>query len=282
MTIRQQKNPKSIESAGILGIWASLYQQAPANWSPVAEMIRAAEAEALKLESHLRGLVDESDAKLRAISLRDPLLADAGLNRWLKKEREEAYSDWLAWILDQIQEPPGCAADVLGVLGIAEAKIIAACQSNAFSIERERCIPDGRLDLLLTLDESVMIIVEIKKYSAEASDTAKQAEYDKWSASQHFRWQRELLLTTDAVEETYENFSKVLWADVCIRLRRLLPALVTRIGPVKTAMVVAFISAVETNLLNLVAPSQENDAVERLFYARTIEHLKKYQGGVAT
>jgi hypothetical protein len=34
---------------------------------------------------------------------------------------------------------------------------------------------------------------------------------------------------------------------------------------------------VEVNLLNLIVPSRETDDVERLFYARTIEHLEKYQ-----
>jgi len=126
-------------------------------------MIRVAEAEAQRAESQLRGLIDTSDARLQAISLCEPLLADAGLNRWLKKEREEAYSDWLKWILDQL----GTAMDVLGVLGISDPEIVAACQSGVFKIDREHHVPGGRLDLLLSLDNSAIIIVEVKKYSAE-------------------------------------------------------------------------------------------------------------------
>ena len=34
--------------------------------------------------------------------LRDPLHVDAGLNRWQRNDHEEAYSDWLAWILEQL------------------------------------------------------------------------------------------------------------------------------------------------------------------------------------
>jgi hypothetical protein len=41
-------------------------------------------------------------------------------------------------------------------------------------------------------------------------------------------------------------------------------------------MFVAFVGAVETNLLSFVAPSERNDDIERLSYARTIEYLKKY------
>jgi hypothetical protein len=245
-------------------------------------MIRVADAEAQKLESQLNRLVNDSDESLRRISLCEPLRADAGLNRWLKKEREEAYSDWLLWILEQLQQRQDGAADVLKVLGITDPEIVASSRSRAFNMKREYFIPaGGRLDLLLTLDKSVMVIVEVKKYSAETADTEKQKGYYEWLEKQDFRHRRALLLAPDAAEDKYENFSRLLWADVCVRLRRLLPELCTRIGPVKTAMFVAFISAVETNLLDFVVPTAQTDGVERLFYARTIEHLEKYLRGGA-
>ena len=122
-----------------------------------------------------------------------------------------------------------------------------------------------------------MVILEVKKSSADSADTAKQAGYHNWLELQNsFCQRRGLLLTTDAGEDKYENFSTLRWGVVCIRLRRLLPKLKTNIGLVKTAMIVAFISAVETNLLNFVVPPTES--VQRLFYARTIEHLEKYLG----
>lgn len=238
-------------------------------------MIRVAEAEAQKLEFQLNELVRESDARLGAISLCEPLRADAGLNRWLRDEREEAYSDWLAWTLEQLRP-----LDVLDVLGMTEPEIFVSSKVP-FKVERERYIPDGRLDLVLTLDDdSVMIVIEVKKYSAETADTEKQRGYYGWLEKQDFRHRRAFLLVADAAEEKYQNFSRLLWAEVCIRFRRLLPELSSRIGIVKTAMVVAFISAVETNLLDFAIPTAQNDGVDRLFYARTIEHLEKYLGSV--
>jgi hypothetical protein len=211
------------ESAEILRSWASLTRPELFSWDPVLEMIRIAEAEAQKLESQLTQLVGASDKALQAISLCDPLLAHAGLNRWLKKEREEAYSDWLAWSFEQLS-----ALDILHVLGIAEPEIVASVQSHAFKIEREFYIPDGRLDLLLTLESFLMVIIEVKKYSADTADTAKQAGYHNWLELQNsFCQRRGFLLTTDAGEEKYENFSALRWGDVCIRLRRLLPKLRT-------------------------------------------------------
>lgn len=260
----------STKSADLMRYWASLYKSKTFNWSAVTGMIQVAEAEARKLESKLSELLSASDAALQKISLREPLRVDAGLNRWLKKDREEAYSDWLAWILEQLG-----SLDVLDVLRITDAEVAASTQSH-FKVERECCIPDGRLDLLLTLDNSLIVVIEVKKSSAEVADTAKQSGYHKWLQEQPFPQRRGILLITDAGEETYQNFAPMRWADLCIRLRRMLPRLCNSIGLVKTAMIIAFISAVETNLLNLVVPSA--DAVERLFYAKTLDHLERYLG----
>lgn len=261
-------------SAEILRTWASLSEPSSVDWSPVTQIIQVAEAESQRLESTLKELLKTSDARLRSFSLCDPLLADAGLNRWLKKEREEAYSDWLAWIFEQLDKAVG-AAGVLKVLGIDEPTIPLNEHTHFAQPERERIITAGRLDIVLTLGELALIVIEVKKYSAESSDTAKQAGYYEWLQSQQVTHRMALLLTSDAAEEKYEEFSVLLWADVCIWLRRMLPELAISLGPVKAAMFVAFISAVETNILDLVAP-EPDDTVERLFYAKSIEHLRRY------
>jgi hypothetical protein len=240
-------------------------------------MVRVAEVQAERLESRLNELLKSSDEALSRISLCEPLFADAGLNRWLTEDREEAYSDWLEWILSQLQLQGG-AVNILAVLGIADSEIVAGCEAREFKIKREYYLQWGRLDLLLTIEDFLMIVIEVKKYSAEASDTAKQKGYYEWMRKQHSRHLKALLLVPDAAELEYENFSRLLWEDVCIRLRRLLPELQNGIGPVKTAMFVAFISAVETNLLHLVAPGRA-DSVERISYGRTIKHIEKYLRG---
>src|SRR5580700_121123 len=102
MAIPQRRDHHSAEFAGTLRTWASLSIPGQCSWSPVARMIQIAEAEATKLESGLLALVNASDARFCSISLRDPLVVDAGLNRWLREDREEAYSDWLAWIFQQL------------------------------------------------------------------------------------------------------------------------------------------------------------------------------------
>jgi len=274
MAIPQHRDHHSAEFVSTLRTWATLSVPAQSSWSPVGRMIQKAEAEATKLESGLLALVNASDARFRSISLRDPLVVDAGLNRWLREDREEAYSDWLAWILQQLT-----AMEVFRILGIDDSELPVNAGSNKLSVEREYFISAGRLDLLLTLDQSVLIVVEVKKSSAENAETAKQAGYFGWLHSQPHGYRKGLLLITDASEEDYEQFSPIRWSDLCLRLRDLLLRLETNLDLVKKAMILAFVSAVETNLLNLVVPPA--DEVQRLFYAKTVEYLKKSMGGTS-
>jgi PD-(D/E)XK nuclease superfamily len=274
------------ESADVLRKWASLFKPVTVAWDPLGSMVRVAEAQAQRLEVRLNELIKNSDAELQKSSLCEPLRADAGLNRWLRKEREEAYSDWLEWILEQLQKLPGEASNVISVLGITEPGVIPIAKSSKFKIAREYRIPDGsRLDLLLTIEKSVMLIIEVKKYSAETADTKKQKGYYEWLKERNFTHQIALLLAPDAAEEKYEGFSRLLWADLCIRLRWLLLQPGVQIDPVKSAMFVAFIGAVETNLLGFVAPPEHpgdsEDDVERLFYRKTVDYLDKYLRGSA-
>jgi hypothetical protein len=264
------------ESVQAVRTWASLSRTANSNWDSVSNIIRAAEADSAQQELELRRLLNESDARLEAVCLCDPLHAGLGLNRWLRKEREEAYSDWLEWVLQQVQALPRGAWHVLWVLGVPEKEIPVAADGTSFEISREFCIPDRRLDLFFSLEGALAVVVEVKKYSAEVSQTEKQAPYFEWLHKQDCSWKRAILLVTDAAEETSYNFARLRWRELCSRLRALLPAIAERCGLVKAAMVVAFIGAAETNLLGLVAPDERQDCnVDHLSYGETIRHLKR-------
>jgi hypothetical protein len=263
------------ELVHVIRIWAALSRTANSNWDSVSNIIRAAETDSAKQELELRRLLSESDARLEAVSLCDPLHAGLGLNRWLRKEREEAYSDWLEWVLEQVQMLPRGAWNVLWVLGVPEKEIPAVADGSSFEIRREFCIPDRRLDLFLSLVGALAIVVEVKKYSEEVSQTEKQAPYFDWLQKQACVWRKAVLLVTDAAEETSHNFDRLRWRELCARLRALLPAIAQRCGTVKAAMVVAFIGAAEANLLGLVAPDEGHDSnVDHLSYGQTIRHLK--------
>ena len=143
--------PQSREHAEVLKRWASL-SQPEMRWNAAAQMIRAAEADLGRLEVRLSSLLKTSDDAFSRISLCEPLLTDAGLNRWLSAYREEAYSDWLEWIFRQLQLN-GRATDILSVLGIDDCEITKGCEFREFDIRREFCIGAGRLDLLLSIKD---------------------------------------------------------------------------------------------------------------------------------
>jgi hypothetical protein len=158
-------------------------------------------------------------------------------------------------------------------------ELVVDAGSKKFKVDREYSISAGRLDLLLTLDQSVLIVVEVKKSSADNAETAKQAGYSGWLNSQPYRYSKGLLLITDVSEDDYEQFSPIRWFDLCLRLRSLLLMLETDLDLARKALILAFVSAVETNLLNLVVPPA--DEVQRLFYAKTVEYLTKSMGGTS-
>lgn len=271
----QLKAAPNGELVQVVRTWASLSRTANSNWDSVSNVIRAAEIDSAKQELELRRLLKESDARLEAVSLCDPLHAGLGLNRWLRKEREEAYSDWLEWVLQQVQALPRGAWNVLWALGVPEKEIPVAADGTPLEIKREFCIPDRRLDLLLSLGGALAVVVEVKKYSAEVSQTEKQAPYFEWLQKQACSWKKAILLVTDAAEETSYNFARLRWGDLCARLRTLLPVIAQHSKTVKAAMVVAFIGAVEMNLLGLVTPDERHSNVDHLSYGQTIRHLKR-------
>jgi hypothetical protein len=161
-------------------------------------------------------------------------------------------------------------------LACRKKEIPIAADGASLEISREFCIPDRRLDLLLSLVGALAVVVEVKKYTAEASQTEKQAPYFEWLQKQDCTWKKAILLVTDAAEETSHNFARLRWRELCARLRTLLPVIAQRRGTVKAAMVIAFIGAAEANLLGLVAPDQQHGSkVDHLSYGETIRHLKR-------
>ena len=82
-------------------------------WSAVMVLIDAARPCLLEDSKWLRDLAEQSRDQWR---FPDPLLCDLGMHRWL--EKENSYSDWLAWVLERLHD----AKAVLKVLGIPDGE----------------------------------------------------------------------------------------------------------------------------------------------------------------
>lgn len=239
-------------------------------WAPAEALLKAAEGQGARLESELRILLKQSDHRFDPLC--DPLHADAGLNRWLRPAREEVYSDWLEWILTQIKRPEL----ILKVLKIGRPALIKAVRAQEMTVHREHVISGGRLDLVLHFGQQALIVIEVKTEPGEPTNTGKQIGYQTWIEQQKgYRCKHSVLLAVDfGGDEDYHGFTPLYWADFCIELRSLLPGIQRRLGNVKAAMMIAFVGAVETNLLRLVSPEKGN-TVRHLFYSSTRLYLQK-------
>jgi len=258
-------------SATVLRHWADLYKSkritpAAADWSAAQRLVKAALRDADGAMAEIRVLLDRSNNSL--FPLCDPLLTDLGVHRWLRAEREEAYSDWLHWILDQIDDAEG----VLRLLGVSDDQVINCCRKKKLAVSREVVTDKGRFDLLLTCDNFCMI-VELKTVSAEKAETGKQSRYSDWLSKHPAKHKVATLLVAAAQDKDYWGFTPLLWADLCTNLRRLVPSLKEEIGLSKAALVLAFVGAVESNLLHLIVP-EEAVGSRKLVVGRTLQHLR--------
>jgi hypothetical protein len=157
-------------------------------------------------------------------------------------------------------------------LGIDDDAILDCCRNQKLEVSREVESDKGRFDLLLKCNNFCMV-VELKTVAAEKAETAKQAGYSEWLSKQAATHKQAVLLVAAEQDKDYCGFAPLLWADLCLRLRQLAPGLQRTIGTSKSALVLAFVGAVESNLLRLMVP---HDAVgaRKLVLGRTLQHLQ--------
>lgn len=240
----------------------------PPNWDFVEAIIQGGLDDSKLATSKLKDLLHKSRSKLSPLS--DPLLVDLGMHRWLLAEREEAYSDWLAWIIEQIPR----AETMLRLLNVQDQELLKFCSGQKIRVRREVVINAGRLDLVLEVGHDALLLIEVKMVPADIADTEKQKGYCNWFYSQPHKFKpTPILLVLEAQKENYHGFVPLRWRQLCVGLRRLFPEIYRHLEYTKAALVLSFIGAVEANLLRLATPY---DPVKRaLLFGRTIDHIEE-------
>ena len=226
-------------------------------------MIKAAERFGRTTERRLRELIKRFEDE--AGGLGDPLSFSMD---WLERSHEPAYSRWLAWVLQQLDEP----AAICRVLGLKDMSPSGKVQTKA----EVRLSSGDRLDVVIYCGGVETVVVETKlgrHREAELSD--QLSRYGKQLCAWHAKG---VLVLVGADDEKYAGFQVRRWADFCIALRRELPYLVKRNPRVVCAMMLGFVGAVEQNLLGF--PSLESGDSPQL-YPRCVRHLKAcFEGGM--
>ena len=197
--------------------------------------------------------------------LSDPLDVSIESHRQFDFSREEVYSDWLQWILEQLQEP-ALIAEVLGSKGWpADGNLwIDREQAVAYGFESQ----SGRLDLLIRDRNRCLAVVEVKTRDYVAVDLEKHKGYMQSLGPDP----EYIFVAVDHRSFDLHQFRFISWADICIVLRR---QATKRLAPeqiLSTALILAFVGAVEQNLLKFDA---SDTAAARAFIPAMAEHLTR-------
>jgi hypothetical protein len=248
-------------------------------WDAASRMIAAAKPLLKACAVKLDALLCTSDSLLEPLG--DPLRTDYGAHRWLSRDREESYSDWLAWIVQNLK-----SHEVVRLFANHETiprKILEVVQPT---VDREVWVPKshpdghGRLDIVIRFGDRAVIVVETKVGHADESDTAKQRHYSAWLKNERGK-KYSVLLATDGDELNYHGFQLLKWEDLCLSLRHLSKNLIASHQIGLAAMALAFVGAVEQNLLGLSIPAAEGvvDGQFATFNPKVFYHLDRWVNG---
>src|SRR5271157_206997 len=224
-------------SAWLIKIWGNLGRRIEkASKKPINPIVLIKSLKAMNApiinngslnKNEIERLLKKSDEQLSKTNLSEPLRLDFAANRFFTGGREEGFSDWLAWLMKQID-----SSDLLKLLDVAEPDIIQACESEKPRIDREVPVEEGhdehtgRIDILIHFEKcKVLINVEIKVTNAEEADLIKNVGYDN-SLKRRFPQiapenRHNKLLVIEAMKDDYDGYKVLTWENLCKELRRI-------------------------------------------------------------
>ncbi len=218
----------------------------------------------------LGAVVRQSNELLKPLG--EPLQRNLALNRWLLGAREEAYSDWLAWLFTQMTNEE--LASVLSLPKLRDLKF-GTSQPRA---EREIRVDhghesrSGRLDILLHLQDLAIIVLEVKLGSDIVADTKKQVGYIKsieldptfCKLSRNY-----IILLTKSEKDVIDGFEVREYAILCRNLRRLATAWISQEKLFAATAMIMIVASIEHNLLHM--------SLHRDFFSEdTLSHLSRF------
>jgi len=187
--------------------------------------------------------------------LSDPLRCDLGLHAWLAPEREESYSKWLHWTLKQFAEC-GILGEILDLPMPFVSNASGIRLINEWTIRSRDGKRFGRIDIAVWLGEVLSAILEIKTKSFTDEALEKHLLYCE-SPDVHQEAAR-IFIAQSADGLDLLGFRLLGWQEVCVRLRSRVQRVAQEKGLLPAAMVVAFIAAVEQNILGVHPFTGEN------------------------
>lgn len=247
-------------------------------WHAAWELFRSFELMSRAEGQRLTQLLKAS--RQRFYPLSDPLDVQFHLHRQLSASREEVYSNWLQWVLQQVRDP----GPIGRILGSARPDGFANSQ-EPISIDREEWVErghvdqTGKLDLVVRQGNQILAVVEVKTREYSAEDLKKHKGYRDSLASTSPGAEL-IFLAVERPEFDLGGFRFVSWADVCIALRIAAAQMLAPEQILGTSLILAFVGAVEQNLLGFASPGAGPIPIGRI--PRMADHLARAEKPEAT
>lgn len=266
---------QNVRLALVVRRWAKLGDREPErrsaapSWEAIAKLIDAARKLDTVEGRRLKRLASLSNRRLRPFH--DPLYEDFGAHGWLASRREEVYTAWFVWLLDRLGRGP----HVCDILGVTDPTLRALAANVQPSFHTEFSIPAGRIDILIRFAKKASAVVEIKVIAAEDADTEKHRRYLRELRRKEEPVRDTVLIASRGEEAVFHGFRLRTWRSVCQELRRVAVDLVQDRRTVLAAMVLAFVGAIERNILKLHSLSGEERGGMSIYgHAEVVEHLQ--------
>jgi hypothetical protein len=119
---------------------------------------------------------------------------------------------------------------------------------------------------LIRQGSETLCILEIKTKSFTGEDLHKQRSYSKFAPEAE-----RIFLAVDTGGFDLHGFRFLSWSEICIRLRRLAPSIAANKNHLTAGLILAFVGAIEQNLLGLAKSEKDLGALPR-----TVDHLRQF------
>ena len=239
-------------------------------WDSAHLLVQSAKILHQYAQQHLQDALAGSDAELSPLS--EPLKLNLGEHRWLSADREESYSDWLAWILQGMSG----ATEILPLFALDHEAMrnllgpVESIRREAWSNEK-----DSRTDIEVWFGDRSLLLIEVKVQNPGAELSAQLKRYAQRVADQHVERPLLVLLGTEATEPDLPLFGFIFtdWRTLCKRLRQYANR-VKGSDLLRAAAILIFCGAVEQNLLRLSCRPRSFRAMA------TVNYLREWRCGV--
>ncbi len=251
-----------------LRAWSELHRSAERkspSWDSARLLVRSAKVLDDYALKHLQEALDSSSAELAPLG--EPLTLNLGKHRWLSADREESYSDWLAWILQGMSG----AAEILQLFALSD-EVTGELLGPAGTVRREVRHQHGRTDIEMPIGTQGFLLIEVKVRNTGSELPSQLERYAQELEDQNVERPLLVLLGIEAPEPSLDlfGFTFTSWEKLCQRLRQYANR-VKNSELLRAGAILIFCGAVEQNLLGL------SDSPRRLSAMATVNYLDEWR-----